>query len=182
MKQASRIWNQTFHKNIIELGFKRLPCEWCMYRRRTPTGITIFAIHVDDIVAISSSPEENDHFKSQLRMKWEISNLGPIKYTLSIAILRNRESCTVQLSQTALIDRIVKQFGQRDAYPVDTPMVASLQITRPDKSLPVPSHIAAWIERTPYRSLIGSLNYLAVGTQPDIAFAVSRLATVLDCY
>jgi hypothetical protein len=35
---------------------------------------------------------------------------------------------------------------------------------------------------TPYRSLIGSLNYLAITTQPDIAFAVSRLATVLNYY
>jgi hypothetical protein len=49
-------------------------------------------------------------------------------------------------------------------------------------SLPVPSNVAAWITRTPYRSLIGSLNYLAVATRPDIAFAVGRLATVLDCY
>ena len=52
-----------------------------------------------------------------------------------------------------------------------------------DKSIPVPSNVAAWIDRTPYRSLIGSLNYLTpVATCPDIAFAVGRLATVLDCY
>jgi hypothetical protein len=112
MKQASRIWNQTFHKSIIEFGFQQLPNEWCVYRHRTDTGITIFVVHVDDIVVISSSPEETDCFKSELWTKWEISDLGPIKYALSIAISRNRETCTVQLSQTALIDRIVKQFGQ----------------------------------------------------------------------
>ena len=31
MKQASRIWNQTFHKTITLLGFKQLPCDWCIY-------------------------------------------------------------------------------------------------------------------------------------------------------
>jgi hypothetical protein len=182
MKQASRIWNQTFHKSIIEFGFQRLPNEWCVYRRRTDKGITIFAVHVDDIIIISSSPEETNRFKSELRTKWEISDLGPVKYALGIAISRNRETRTVLLSQTALIDRIVEQFGQRDAHPNDIPMMVGEQITRPDKSLPVPPHIVAWAERTPYRSLIGSLNYLAVGTRPDIAFAVGRLATVLDCY
>src|ERR1700722_16614694 len=57
-----------------------------------------------------------------------------------------------------------------------------LQLQRPDKSEPVPSSTAAWIERTPYRSLVGCLNYLAVGTRPDIAFAVGRLAGFLDNY
>jgi Reverse transcriptase (RNA-dependent DNA polymerase) len=182
MKQASCIWNQTFHKTIVSLGFHHLPCKWCIYRCQTPTGISIFAVDVDDIIVISSSAEENDCFKSQLHTKWEISDLGTVKYALGIAISRNRPTRTIHLSQTTLIDRIVDQFGQTDAHPVDTPMVASLQITCPDKSLPVPSNVAAWITRTLYHSLIGSLNYLAIATWPDIAFAVGRLATVLDCY
>jgi hypothetical protein len=61
-------------------------------------------------------------------------------------------------------------------------MVAGYKVTCPDKALPMPSNIAAWIKRTPYWSLIGSLNYLAITTYPDILFTVSRLASVLDCY
>jgi len=182
MKQASRIWNQTFHKTVSQLGFQRLVCEWCVYRRQTQTGITIFAVHVDDIIAISSSPTESALFKDELRRHWEISDLGDVKYALGIGISRNRPERSISLSQTALIDRIVEQFGQTDAHPVDTPMEGGLQIVRPDKSLPVPSNVADWITRTPYRSLVGTLNYLAVATRPDIAFAVGRLATVLDCY
>jgi len=32
MKQASRIWNQTFHNAVTRWGFERLECEWCVYR------------------------------------------------------------------------------------------------------------------------------------------------------
>jgi hypothetical protein len=182
MKQASCIWNQTFHKSIIEFGFQRLPNKWCVYRRQTVTGITIFAVHIDNIIVISSLPEENDRFKFKLQTKWEISDLGPVKYALGIAISRNRETRTVQLSQTALINWIVEQFGQQDANPNDIPMVVCEQITCSDKFLPIPPHIVAWAEHIPYCSLIGSLNYLAVGTQLDITFAVGCLATVLNCY
>ena len=182
MKQASRIWNRTFHKALTALGFKRLACEWCVYIRRSSSATTIFAVHVDDIIFTSSSPDECKLFKAQLREHWEISDLGSAKFALGIAIERDRTNRSICLSQTALIDRIVEQFGQMDAHPVDTPMVAGLQIVRPDKSIPVTEPVASWIQRTPYRSLVGTLNYLAVATRPDIAFAVGRLASVLDCY
>jgi hypothetical protein len=100
MKQASCIWNQTFHKSIIEFGFQRLPNKWCVYRCRTDKGITIFAVHVDDIIIISSSPEETNRFKSELRTKWEISDLGPIKYALGIAISRNRDAHCAAISNS----------------------------------------------------------------------------------
>jgi hypothetical protein len=182
MKQASRIWNKTFHKTITSIGFERLVCEWCVYRRQSPSGTIMFAVHVDDIIAISSSPEENSRFKNQLREHWDISDLGEVKHALGISVIRDRPSHTITLSQTPLIDRIIDQFGQRDAHPVDVPMATGLQILRPDKSIPVSPLLASWSQRTPYRSLIGTLNYLAVATRPDISFAVGRLASVLDCY
>jgi len=61
-------------------------------------------------------------------------------------------------------------------------MVAGLQLRRPDKSSPTPPEVSDWIAQTPYRELIGSLNYIAVATRPDIAFAVGRLASFLDCF
>lgn len=69
-----------------------------------------------------------------------------------------------------------------DAHPVDTPMVAGLHLRRPDESIPTPPEITDWSARTPYRELIGSLNYTAVATRPDIAYTVGRLASFLDCY
>ncbi len=62
------------------------------------------------------------------------------------------------------------------------PMVAGLQILHPDKSMPISEPVSSWIQRTPYCSLVSTLNYLAVATHPDIAFTVRCLATVLNCY
>ena len=44
------------------------------------------------------------------------------------------------------------------------------------------SNVIAWMAHSPYRLLVGSLNYVTVATHPDIAFTVGRLSTVLDCY
>jgi len=182
MKQASRVWNRIFDKAVKGWGFKRLSSEWCIYWRQTATGTIIFAVHVDDIISIASNPSENESFKALLKGKWDISDLGPAKFALGIAISRNPSTRTISISQTALIDRVVDQFNQHDARPVDVPMVAGLQLRRPDKKEPVPPEIAAWVERTPYCSLVGSLMYIAISTRPDIAYAVRRLASFLDCY
>ena len=119
MKQASRIWNQTFHNAVTEWGFERLECDWCVYRRDTPTGTVIFAVHVDDIISTASTPEENDRFRDQLKSKWEITQLGEPKFALGIAISRDRNDRTITLSQSAKIDALVEEYGQSDARPVD---------------------------------------------------------------
>lgn len=116
-----------------------------------------------------------------MKTHWEISDLGLAKFALGIALSRDLTSKTISLSQTALIDHVVNQFNQTDAHPVDTPMVAGLQLCHPEKNDITPT-IEAWMTRTPYRSLVGSLMYICRGTRPDIAYTVSRLASYLDCY
>ena len=135
-----------------------------MYQCDTETGTIIFVVHVDDIFSITNPPEENACFKEELRSKWEITDLGPTKFALGIAIKRNHEKHTISLSQTAFIDRLIDWFNLSDAHPTDTPMVQGLQIRRPDKSLPLAPDLATWINATPYRELVGSLNYIAVAT------------------
>jgi hypothetical protein len=182
MKQASRVWNITFNEGIVSFGFIRLSCEWCVYFRSSPSGTVIFSVHVDDIFAAASSPEEMDAFKAMLESKWEISDLGPAKFALGIAISRDRPSHTICLSQTAYINRLISRFEIGDARTADTPMVAGLQLRRPDDSVATSPEIVKWRLQTPYRELVGSLMYVAVATRPDIAFAVGRLSSFLDCY
>jgi hypothetical protein len=182
MKQASHIWNLTFNKAMIAWGFERIPCEWCIYHRRSPIGTIIFSLHVDDIFSAASSPEETATFKAFLESQWEVADLGPAKFALGIAMSRDHASRTIALSQTAYIERLLERFNLQDAHPTDTPMVAGLQLHRPDKNSPTPPEISEWRLKMPYRELVRSLNYAAVATRPDIAFAVSRLSSFHDCY
>ena len=167
---------------MIKLGFCCLVNKWCIYYHKTQTGITFFTIHIDNIISVSSLCEENNLFKSQLKNHWDISDLGMAKFTLGISISHDCSAYTISLAQMALINHIVKQFGQSDAYTMTTPMVQGLHITWPDLSIPVASDVVAWMAHTPYRLLVGLLNYITIITCPNITFAVSWLSTILDCY
>ena len=118
MKQSGRIWNITMNDKMLSWGFTRLSCESCIYYRKSDTGIVISAVHVDDFLSIASNKNENEIFKNQMREAWTISDLGNVRFVVGIAVTWDRPNHTVMLSQTALIDKIVAQFGQRNASPV----------------------------------------------------------------
>lgn len=69
MKQASHIWNQTFHNAVFQWGFEWMPCEWCVYCCQTPSGTIIFAVHINDIISAASSPDKNTWFKAKLKAR-----------------------------------------------------------------------------------------------------------------
>ena len=105
---------------------------------------------MDDITAASTSLEENMHFSELLRSKWEITELREPKYTLGIVITQDCPNWTISISQIAKIDHLVEEYGQANTCSTDTPMVARLQLCRPDKAMPMPLNVTKWVERTSY--------------------------------
>ena len=176
-----RIWNQTMNDAMLSWGFTRLSCESCIYYRKTDTGVIISAVHVDDFLSIATSKTENKSFKTQMKSLWTISDLGEAKHCVGIAISRNIPKQTVSLLQKALIDKIIQQFGQSDSCTVSTPMDPGLKLRRVDKSSLSKQDVER-LTKVPYRSLVGCLIYLAVGTRPDISYSVQQLSQFLDCY
>ena len=181
MKQSGGVWNHTLNDAMLSWEFKRLIPDSCIYYRQTSTGTSIAIVHVDDFLLTSSSKEENERLKAQMRTKWTLSDLGEARFCVGIAITHNRNRCTISLSQTALIDKIINQFGQVDANPVSTPMDPGLKLSRPDLSTLTEEECQSLL-KLPYRSLVGALIYLAIATQPDITYAVQQLTQLLDCY
>ena len=134
MKQAGQIWNRTMHSHMLEWNFTRLSSESCVYFRKAASGTILAAIHVDDFLSIASYREENERFKQQMHQVWTISDPGDVRFVVGIAVEWDHPNHTVMLSQTALIDRIVTQFGQSEASPLSTPMAPGLKLCRPDPS------------------------------------------------
>jgi hypothetical protein len=117
-----------------------------------------------------------------LESSWQITTLGEPKLIVGIAIRQDRAKRTISLSQTALIDKIINAYGQKEAMIAATPMASGVQLLRPDPQTPLDKAECERLTNLPYRSLIGSLMYVASGSRPDIMFAISKLLRFLDCY
>jgi hypothetical protein len=182
MKQSGRIWNQTMHAQMVLWGFKRLGTDNCLYYRRDTRGTVLCAVHVDDFICGASSASANSLFLDEVEKVWKISDLGEASFCVGIQIRRDCSSRKVFLSQTSLIDRVVKDFGRASDHPPSTPMDADIKLSKPLPTDVLTEEESQRLAKLPYRSAVGSLMYVSIGTRPDIAFAVNKLAQYLMCY
>ncbi len=175
LKQAGNVWNQELNRVLAEINFTQLKTDYCCYIRREGDDFTILLVWVDDFVSMSTMDDLNDVTERDLKAHFDVKSLGQPNLLLGMKI--HQTDHTITLSQTHYIDALLKKFGLTNSNPVTTPMDINVKL----------DHIAEKQEDEEqgkkdekithrYAALIGSLMYLAIGTQPDIAFAVNKLA------
>jgi hypothetical protein len=99
--------------------------------------------------------------------KWECCDLGEVKEFLHMCITQRKRD--IYLDQHDYLDKVLERFSMINAKSVPTPL--------PSNWVPqlAKGKVSPELLRN-YQSIIGSLLYLMIGTCPDIAFAVTKLA------
>ena len=126
-------------------------------------------VYVDDIVLAGRDERRLQEIKDDFSKKFDIKDLGEIKYFLGIKVVQDKESNSIWIGQPAYTKNLLKSYGMQDSNPVNTPADANSKLqpaTNQDEPL----------NQTQYQSAVGSLMYLSVSSRPDIAFAVNNLA------
>jgi hypothetical protein len=178
LRQAGNAWNRELNAAMKEIGFIQLKSDPCCYIRHQGEDFEILLVWVDDIISIASNDSRNDIVEQDLGGKFEIKALGRPKMLLGMGINQNPTDNSIKIFQTAYIDSLLKKHGLEDANPVSTPLDPNIKLDL-DHDESNNSEMQGEISErvtTSYATLIGSLMYLAIGTRPDIAYSVQRLA------
>jgi hypothetical protein len=170
LKQAGRAWRMEFDNILLQsLGFSRSQSDPCLYFRSTDSDLTLIGTHVDDCLLASTELQIIQDLKIDLRKYFDITDLGEAALYVGIQITRNRELGTITLSQAHYIDTILSRFGMESCNPVSTPLDSNVSLSPPSADDDLTTDF-------PFQAIIGSLMYAAVGTRPDISFAVQALS------
>eukprot|EP00271_Cylindrocystis_brebissonii_P022231 TRINITY_DN846_c0_g1_i4.p1 TRINITY_DN846_c0_g1~~TRINITY_DN846_c0_g1_i4.p1 ORF type:complete len:160 (-),score=16.61 TRINITY_DN846_c0_g1_i4:369-848(-) len=141
--------------------------------------VAVIAMHVDDQVLMSKDKEEIARMKKATDAKFGIPDLGPVKHFLGMDIVRDRSARTLTIGQGKYLRDVLKRFKMEASTPVSTPVdggkerLSKLQCPRTEGEKKAMSAY-------PYRTLVGSLMYLAVVSRPDISYIVSVLSQFLE--
>ena len=132
----------------------------------------MMSIWVDDGVMVGPD-DEVESVMSYLETKYEIKRLGEVSNFLSMSFKRDPVDGSISISSEKYVRELSVKTNMTDAdLNMNVPMSPGLVL---DAESPPLDSSDNW-----YATLVGSLNYLACASRPDISFAVSALARFIS--
>jgi hypothetical protein len=154
-------------QSMEDLGFTCLNSDAGIFLYRKDDNFCIAVVYVDDSFFTGPNKALNQQLKEAFMKKWECRDLGELTEFLGMKI--TREGSKIHLDQCAYLEAVLERCGMKDSKKAATPLPAGY--------VPTKSELVASPElRSKYQTVIGSLLYLMLGTRPDIAFAVTKMA------
>ena len=174
LKQAARQWNKKLHDTLIAMGFKRLESDHAIYIFVRDDVQIIIPVFIDDITFASSNSAAIDSAIKELASHFKLRDLGPTSFLLGIKITRDAAKREIALSQRQYIIDALVRFNMSDCNPIGTPMDPGAKLS--SSMSPQTPEERKLMENIPYLNAVGTLQYLATSTRPDISYAVGVLA------
>nr|GEZ82661.1 zinc finger, CCHC-type [Tanacetum cinerariifolium] len=169
LRQAPRAWNVKLDQTLKSLDFKKRNLEQAIYTKRSKTSTLIVGVYVDDLIITGTPRKEIDVFKSHMKEKFEMSDLGLLAYYLGIEVTQTGGGITIK--QTGYITKILKETSMMDSNDAKIPLDPGTKLVKAEDGNP--------FDATYYRSLIESLRYL-LHTRPDLSYSVGLLSRFMQ--
>lgn len=72
-------------------------------------------LYVDDLIVLASDVAKLRWLKSKLEKKFEMSDFRELHYYLGVEFEKNKEACTITMTQRRYINKILKRFHMEEA-------------------------------------------------------------------
>jgi hypothetical protein len=161
-KQAARNWFQFLKQGLLREGFTQSKTDPCLYLRNN----CILVVYTDDCLIFSPSDSIIDDLIKNLSDTYLLEDQGDVQDYLGIHIFKDPSTKSISMTQTGLIESVIKDVGLTSHSNTKTTPADSILYPDPDGApRQDPWH---------YRSIIGKLNFIAQNTRPDISFAAGQ--------
>ncbi|WJZ87437.1 hypothetical protein VitviT2T_006816 [Vitis vinifera] len=127
--------------------------------------ILIVSLYVDDLIFIGNDESMFVKFKNSMKLEFDMTDLGKMKYFLGMEVLQNSEG--IYISQRKYAKEVLERFGMEKSNSVKNPIVPGDRLTKNEGRVKV--------DATKYKQLVGSLMYLTA-TRPDLMYVVCLIS------
>ena len=167
LKQAANNWYKELANFLLRQGFTRSRNDHCLFARSEAEDHSFILACFDDIIVASRSMTVISDVKKALEATFHMEDRERINWFLGLRIRQEQGKVTVD--QERYIETMLERFQMDQCKPSRSPADLNLKLqTAQNRDKEVDQRI--------YRSLVGSLLYLAQQTRPDIMFTVNILS------
>ena len=174
LKQAAREWHQVLAELLRDLDFVRCHSDPALYVRKY--GTCIIFIWVDDLLIFTTADVMKplcDQILARFKGRTE-GEIGEIGKVLGMEIMRDRSSRAITVSHRMKIKDLPESNGMKGCRTSPTPLVPKEKLkSLKEDSSQEPATIS---DHQKYMKVVGSIQYIACVTLPDLAFAAHSLA------
>jgi hypothetical protein len=174
LKQSARVWNLRMSTYLLSKEFRPTHTDPSIFIRKDGRGTVVLAVHVDDFGIAGDSMAAIDGAKADLSKEFRMKDLGEVGTITGWRITRDLPRKILTIDQSAYVSELLIEYGLQDCKAAKTPMergsAIALSTTDDSEDVDIES----------YGRLFGQLNWLSVGTRPDISFAVGKLGQHLS--
>ncbi|MBW0535305.1 hypothetical protein O181_075020 [Austropuccinia psidii MF-1] len=165
-KQAPRMWKAKLTTTLSKLGLVSAQSDESLFTNHDKS--LLLHIHVNDGFLISKSENTIVNFLNYLnailKLKYKKRPTQHLGYNLEWS------SNKLKINQTDLIVKLLRQFEMQDSKPVKTPCNGNF-LNKINSNLSDDA-----IQVTSFQQAIGSINYRAHHTRPDVMFKINQLS------
>jgi len=161
LKQAPRAWLDKIGEYLITSGFQTSNADFSLYVKNIDHGIVVIVIYVDDLIIAGDSDEDIFNLKKFLKQKFEMKDLGELRYFLGIEVIQSPKRIWLLQRQYAL--NKLDEYGMTGCKPISIPLEQNVKLSADEGDLVE--------DTTMYRRIMGSLIYMTI-TRPNLSYAV----------
>ena len=172
LKQSNRQWNLKFHEHMVNMKFERSSFDGCVYVKKNEERIVAYLLlYADDIMLASPCKKEIQIIKDDLKMEFDMKDLGDAKRIIGMDILGDRRKKELRLVRADYISKVIKKYQMEDAKSVSIPLASYFKLSR--EQMPKKEEDREEMNQIPYANIVSSIMYLMICTRPDVAHAIS---------
>ncbi|SJL14141.1 uncharacterized protein ARMOST_17596 [Armillaria ostoyae] len=172
---AGNAWFHELNNTLTAQGHKQSRADPCVRLLKNGSERTYTCTYTDDVSGASTSTEEGKRVRKEIGSVYEIKDLGKHNSVLGMTVEFDEETGAISLHQKNLILKTLENFGMSDCKPKATPLPVGSLMNLDTQPQPIPNADKEFMGDKDYRGVLGSLNHIANGTRPDIAFATNYL-------
>src|SRR5437773_4585086 len=122
LRRAPRLWQQEFVRSLKQLKLRQVEEELCLFTN--DDGIFLL-FYVNDILLLSRKDrsQQAQIIHDALLRKYEMKDMGELKWFLGIRVIRDRSQGKLWLCQDSYVEKITHKYNLQFRKPSLTPIL-----------------------------------------------------------